>query len=132
MKQYKCIFGVDVSKKIIDVTLLKDGEKTHRQFQNDSKGMNDLMSWFSELQLDTGNTLFCMEATGLYCFPLTQFLAGNKIDIWIEHAAQIKNATALNRGKNDKVEAGRIAVYAARNLDRLRLWRPASNTIEKI
>jgi transposase len=132
MKQYKWIFGVDVSKKTIDVTMIKDGKQIHRQFQNDATGMDDLMNWFSELDLDTRDTLFCMEATGLYCFALTQFLANHTIDVWIEHAAQIKNATALNRGKNDKVDSGRIAVYAVKNLDRLRLWKPASNTIEKI
>jgi transposase len=132
MKQYKWIFGVDVSKKTIDVTMIKDGKQIHRQFQNDATGMDDLMNWFSELDLDTSDTLFCMEATGLYCFALTQFLANHTIDVWIEHAAQIKNATALNRGKNDKVDSGRIAVYAVKNLDRLRLWKPASNTIEKI
>lgn len=123
---------MDVSKKTIDVTMLKDGRQMHRQFQNDVTGMEDLMNWFSELDLDTGDTLFCMEATGLYCFALTEFLASHSIDVWIEHAAQIKNAAALNRGKTDKVDSGRIAVYAAKNLDRLRLWKPASNTIEKI
>jgi transposase len=119
-------------QKTIDVTMIKDGKQIHRQFQNDAPGMDDLMNWFSELDLDTRDTLFCMEATGLYCFALTQFLANHTIDVWIEHAAQIKNATALNRGKNDKVDSGRIAVYAVKNLDRLRLWKPASNTIEKI
>src|SRR5687768_17901506 len=90
------------------------------------------MKWLSELSLSYENTLFCMEATGLYCFGLTQFLTTNSIDIWIEHAAQIKKATALTRGKNDKVDSQRIALYAAKNLDRLRLWKPVNATLEKI
>ena len=73
-----------------------------------------------------------MEATGLYCFPLTHFLASHSIDTWIEHAAQIKKATALARGKNDKVDSQRIAAYATKNLDRLRLWKPVDATLEKI
>jgi transposase len=132
MKQYKWIFGVDISKRTIDVTLVLDGKQIHRQFQNDGTSMEDLMNWFSELNLNASDTLFCMEATGLYCFALTQFLVSHAIDVWIEHAAQIKNATALNRGKNDKTDSGRIAIYATKNLDRLRLWKPAGNTIEKI
>jgi transposase len=132
MKQYRHFFGVDISKKTIDVTLAKELEPTHRQFSNDTQGMNELMKWLTELNLSYENTLFCMEATGLYCFGLTQFLTTNSIDIWIEHAAQIKKANALDRGKNDKVDSRRIALYATKNLDRLRLWKPMNSTLEKI
>ncbi len=132
MKQYKYFFGVDISKKTIDVTLAKDAQLIHRQFSNDSTGMDELMQWLRELDLNFSNVLFCMEATGLYCFPLTQFLAGNAIDIWIEHAAQIKKASSLDRGKNDKIDSRRIAIYASKNIDRMRLWKPLSSTLEKI
>ena len=132
MKQYNHFFGVDVSKKTIDITHAHNQEFVHRQFTNNDDGMKDLLEWFGEISLDFECTLFCMEATGLYCFPLTQFLAANSIDIWIEHAAQIKKATALARGKNDKVDSYRIAMYAIKNLDRLRLWKPMSTTLEKI
>ena len=132
MKQYTHFFGVDISKKTIDVTLLKDMQLTHRQFSNDAQGINELMQWLSELNLSYDSALFCMEATGLYCFALTQFLAVNSIDTWIEHAVQIKRANALDRGKNDKVDSRRIAVYATKNLDRLRLWKPMGSTLEKI
>jgi len=132
MKGYKYFFGVDISKKTIDVALSKQGQLTHRQFDNDPPGMEQLMQWFRELNLQFDDVLFCMEATGLYCFPLTSFLTSHCIDIWIEHAAQIKRANAFNRGKNDKIDAQRIAAYAEKNLDRLRLWRPMSKTLEKI
>jgi transposase len=132
MKQYDHVFGVDVSKKTVDITHVINQEFTHRQFSNDETGMEQLMDWLKELELDFDTTLFCMEATGLYCFPLTRFLAAHSIDIWIEHAAQIKKATALTRGKNDKVDSHRIAVYATKNLDRLRLWKPMNTTLEKI
>ena len=132
MKQYKYFFGVDISKKTIDVTLAKEAQLIHRQFSNDSTGMDELMQWFRELNLNFSDVLFCMEATGLYCFPLTQFLAENAIDIWIEHAAQIKKASSLDRGKNDKIDSRRIAVYASKNIDRMRLWKPLSSTLEKI
>ena len=132
MKQYDHVFGVDVSKKTVDITHVINQEFTHRQFSNDEAGMEQLMDWLKELKLEFDTTLFCMEATGLYCFPLTRFLAAHSIDIWIEHAARIKKATALIRGKNDKVDSQRIAVYATKNLDRLRLWKPMNTTLEKI
>ena len=132
MKQYHHVFGVDVSKKTVDITHVINQQFTHRQFSNDEFGMEQLMDWLKELQLDFDTTLFCMEATGLYCFTLTHFLASHSIDTWIEHAAQIKKATALARGKNDKVDSQRIAAYATKNLDRLRLWKPVDATLEKI
>ena len=132
MKQYHHVFGVDASKKTVDITHVINQQFTHRQFSNDESGMEQLMDWLKELQLDFDTTLFCMEATGLYCFTLTHFLASHSIDTWIEHAAQIKKATALARGKNDKVDSQRIAVYAIKNLDRLRLWKPVDTTLEKI
>ncbi len=132
MKQYKYFFGVDVSKRTVDVTLMKDDIPNHRQFSNDSVGMDELMQWLNELIPEFDNVLFCMEATGLYCFPLTQFLTSKAIDLWIEHAAQIKKTIAFDRGKNDKIDSRRIAVYASKNLDRLRLWKPVSSTLEKI
>jgi transposase len=132
MKQYNYFFGVDVSKRTLDITLVKDSVSTHRQFFNDAAGMEELMQWLKTLAVDFSQTLFCMEATGLYCFVLTEFLAQNKIDTWIEHAAQIKKSTALARGKNDKVDSKRIALYASKNGDRLRLWKPTPTTLQKI
>jgi transposase len=132
MKKYNYFFGVDISKKTVDITCIINQEMTHRQFANDPEGMQLLLQWLKELNIAFEQTLFCMETTGLYCFPLTEFLTSNEIDTWIEHAVQIKKATALNRGKNDKVDSKRIAVYATKNLDRLRLWKPMNTTLQKI
>ena len=132
MKKYKYFFGVDVSKKTVDITYILNQTIIHQQFTNDQEGMQLLLQWLKELNISFDQALFCMEATGLYCFPLTHFLAEHSIDIWIEHAAQIKKATALTRGKNDKVDSQRIALYATKNLDRLRLWKPVNATLEKI
>ena len=132
MKQYDHIFGVDVSKKTVDITHYCHGEFIHRQFLNNETGMNDLLEWLKEVAGLFAGTLFCMEATGLYCFPLTRFLAANSIDIWIEDASRIKKSSAFTRGKNDKVDSLRIVVYATRNLDKLQLWKPMNATLEKI
>lgn len=132
MKKYNYFFGVDISKKTVDITYIINEEMSHRQFTNDPEGMQQLLQWLKELNISFEQTLFCMETTGLYCFPLTQFLTTNEIDTWIEHAVQIKRATVLDRGKNDKVDSKRIAVYATKNLDRLRLWKPMNTTLQKI
>lgn len=132
MKQYNYFFGVDVSKKTVDITLLHQQQFTHFCFGNNDEGMEALKKWLKQLKNNLCDTIFCMEATGLYCYPLTVFLAKNSIDTWVEHASLIKNSSAFERGKNDKVDSKRIATYCSKNLDRIRLWQPLDSTIEKI
>lgn len=121
-----------MSKKTIDIVYTDRKISIHKKFTNDQSGMSGLTQWLVQNKASDQDTLFCMETTGLYCFTLTHFLCSKGIDVWLEHSATIKRSTALDRGKNDKVDAYRIAVYATRNLDRLRLWKPMESTLEKI
>ena len=41
---------------------------------------------------------------------------------WVEHAPHLAASTGLSRGKTDQADARRIAAYAARFVDRARLW----------
>lgn len=132
MKEYKHFYGVDVSKSTVDIAYTDKQIFVHQQFSNDAEGMEQLMHWIAKNKTSSKDTLFCMETTGLYCFTLTHFLCTKFMDVWVEHSAAIKKATALSRGKNDKVDAHRIALYATKNLDRLRLWKPMEATLEKI
>jgi transposase len=132
MKSYNYFFGVDVSKRTVDITSLINQKTEHRRFDNDPEGMGLLLHWLKESNIVFEQTLFCMETTGLYCFPLTAFLTTNEIDTWVEHAARIKKATALSRGKNDKIDSQRIATYASKNLEKVRLWKPVGTTLQQI
>jgi len=132
MKEYKNFYGVDVSKQTIDIAHSDRQSIVHRKFNNDPAGMDQLMTWLNDNNTELASTLFCMEATGLYCLTLTHFLSTHSIDVWIEHSVAIKKATALARGKNDKVDSIRIVSYALKNLDRLRLWKPMDSTLEKV
>lgn len=132
MKEYKQFYGVDVSKKTVDIVYTDKQQTVHQKFTNDPAGMDQLTDWLVKNQASPEDTLFCMETTGLYCFTLTHFLCSRAIDVWVEHSATIKKATGLARGKNDKVDAQRIALYATKHLDRLRLWRPMDTTLERI
>jgi transposase len=99
MKDYVHFYGVDVSKKTVDIVYTDKQVTIHQKFNNDVSGMDQLLQWLTENNASASNTLFCMEATGLYCLTLTNFLYSKSIDVWIEHASTIKRATALARGK---------------------------------
>ncbi|WP_232074011.1 IS110 family transposase [Spirosoma aureum] len=66
-------------------------------------------------QLPTWNpaeALFCMEHTGIYNAHLLDFLHKLHVPIWLENSLQIKQSGGMQRGKNDTVDAQRIAEYA--------------------
>ena len=134
MKEYKQIYGVDVSKKSVDIVYTDKQVTVHQKFTNDLAGTKQLTGWLAQNQASPEDTLFCMETTGLYCFTLTHFLCSRSIDVWVEHSTTIKRATALARGKNDKIDAQRISpsldFYDQRkDLRKGRIVNPAKNEI---
>ena len=103
--------GIDVSKKTIDVMLHEDG--SYHQFDNTVKGYKAMLVWLKrQTNLSLNQVRICFEHTGLYSLPLAVFLTEQKISFCMESALQIKRSLGLVRGKNDKVDAKRIAEYA--------------------
>jgi transposase len=134
--QYRFYIGVDVSKATLDVALIDDRHREviqHIQVSNDDEGIRQMLIWLNTHEgFQIEQTLFCMEATGLYCYPLLQFLHQHQAATWVENAIQIKRSLGVQRGKNDKVDAKRIAQYACKNNDKVRLWQPRREQVEQL
>lgn len=126
--------GADISKDTIDVQLRNANESIVKgQFENTSKGMKAMDKQMSGHKgFDWDKTLVCMEFTGIYVNPFLNFLMLKKGNIWIERALQIKNSMGMVRGKDDRVDAERIADYACRYQDQARLWTPSRPVIAKL
>jgi transposase len=77
-------------------------------------------------------TLFCMEHTGVYCRLLSGYLTENKYHVWLEMPVQIIRSLGLQRGKNDYVDAMRIAEYAYLKKDKAVLWQPPREVLLQI
>jgi transposase len=69
---------------------------------------------------------------GIYNNHLLNFLHSKQANIWLEHPIHIKDSLGMIRGKNDKVDAQRIANYAYKNRDEVRLWVPKRDVIQKL
>jgi transposase len=126
MKTFNFFLGIDVSKLTLDYSLLKDG-KVLCSFkgENTPKGIQSMLDkMVKEKKVVLDQTLFCMEHTGIYCYHLTNVLHQNDLAICLENPTQIKYSMGLQRGKNDKVDAQRIARYAYKNRDSIKLWTP--------
>ena len=52
--------------------------------------------------------------------------------IWLENATHIQLSLGLQRGKNDQLDAKRIALFAYKNREDVQLWVPARQVIIKL
>lgn len=118
--------GIDVSKQTIDVAfIMQEGEqKTQpcwKVFANNDQGFCQMKTWLQNNQVPFNeDTLFVIENTGLYHRQLVSFCNKHQLGLCIENGAQVKWSLGIARGKSDKVDSRRLAVYAVRFADRLR------------
>lgn len=76
--------------------------------------------------------LFCMENTGIYNNGLVNYLLKCNAQIWVEMPLRIKKAGGFERGGDDKTASIKIAWYAIRYQDSVKMWQPADSSMEKI
>src|SRR5690349_8308823 len=113
---YSFFIGIDVSKEYLDAGLL-DGHSPdiiiHHKVSNSDEGITDLLAWLQQHDgFTVKQSLFCLEHTGMYNFALLQFFSKHNCNVWVENPIEIKRSLGVQRGKNDKVDAIRIAQYA--------------------
>lgn len=134
MDKVKVFVGIDVSKEWLDFACFQPGQGIiyKAQCANNGSGIGRVMKEIRKFcKVGTGDLLFCLEHTGIYC---TSFLAyASKLDllVWQESAWKIKGSQSP-RGKSDAMDAARIAEYAYRYRDRARLWVPEPEAIGRL
>jgi transposase len=68
------------------------------------------------------DVLVCAEYTGKYTYPLCLSCQKVGVGLWLENPYVIKHSDGLQRGKNDRQDARKIARYARRYEDKARLF----------
>src|ERR1700712_4782574 len=133
---FKNFVGIDISKTWFDAALIKADDPSiviHGQFSQKLEGLKKMQAWLhkQDVLLD-GQTLFCMEYTGIYNTGLVNYLVKAKAALWVEMPLRIKKAGGFERGTDDRAAAVKIAWYALRYVDRVKLWQPIDSNIESI
>ncbi len=132
--EFTYFIGIDVSKNELDFAVMQG--KTHlfhRELVNNPQVIAAFLKELGKLPgFALSHAVFCMEHTGIYGNHLLGCLHKKKANICLEAASQIKNSLGNIRGKNDKVDAIRIAEYAYKNRDELRLWQPKRGVIQQL
>lgn len=126
--------GVDISKATLDRAVF-DGKSIVLQSQsaNSETGIKTTLKLIRALPGFTlRESVCCMEHTGIYNAQAINHLCKNKLPLWLESSLQIKKAGGLQRGKTDTIDAVRIAEYAYRFRDKMRLWQPPRLVLQKL
>lgn len=119
--KFKSFIGVDVSKLSLDIcSITEDGEIKNFKIDNTSKSLKIFFKRITTC-INLQETLVCGEFTGHYSNILRSYCLDNEIPLWLESGAEIKLRSGVQRSKSDKVDAERIADYAMRYNDKVRL-----------
>jgi transposase len=126
--------GVDVSKKKLDFCVMFEGKVLREeQVANHQGAVAGLIGELKkDLEMDNEQFLICAEHTGQYTFPLACACKSVECRLWLENPSQIKYSSGMQRGKNDRVDAKRIAIYAARFGDKVRYYDRPTEQIERL
>lgn len=132
--EFTYFIGTDVSKNELDFAVMQGRTLLfHREILNKQEAIHGFVKELLGLPgFELGKAVFCMEHTGIYNNPLLAYLHKKKANVCLEAASQIKNSLGNIRGKNDKVDAIRIAEYAYRNREGLRLWQPKREVVQRL
>lgn len=133
MKDFYFI-GVDVSKKKLDFCVLFEKKVVLEEvIPNDQRAIISLIQHLErDLGVDNTRMLICAEHTGKYTYQLICACEAIDCKLWIENPSNIKYSAGLQRGKNDKTDAKRIAVYASRFGDKVHYYKRPDQEIERL
>ena len=132
--KFNSFIGIDVSKLWIDISLLTvEGEIIDFRCKNTASDIKKIFSkLFKDNDLRKDNVLICAEYTGHYSNPLKVLCFKNDYNLWLESGAEIRLRSGVIRSKSDKVDALRIAEYAKRYIDKVKLQTIDDDTLEEL
>lgn len=127
MQQIPTFIGIDISKLTLDVCVLQGNAKQSYVINNEPKSIKAFFTSLTSSHLYVG-----MENTGCYNYHLYQVLSDMGLDYYVIPPIHLKKSLGLSRGKNDKIDALRIACFVELNIKRLSVYRPQRTAVKKL
>jgi transposase len=127
--------GIDISNEVLDISLMDAnvyGDFKDKKINNSFTGFEQMYEWLEKQNLKFEECLFCMEHTGTYGLLLFAWLSQMDLDYCVEPGLKIKRSLGVVRGKNDKIDARRLADYAYTNKAKLRTFNLPSTLLIQI
>jgi transposase len=113
MIEKKLSIGIDISKRTLDICVMGEGVLDHYSIKNNQKSIKSFIH-NTKKKYGVKRVELCMENTGLYNWPLYSVCDELEIPIFVINPFHLKRSVGLVRGKNDKIDAERIASYIKR------------------
>ena len=116
----KIYVGIDISKEKCNLCY-RHGLEIVREEEclNEIKALKKaIKAALKAVEAMEEEVLICAEYTGRYIYPLTVACQELDLFLWLDDPTRIKNSMGLTRGKNDAIDAARIAEYAFRYSDK--------------
>ena len=114
--KFKEVIGVDVGKITNEARIHTN--QLSISFKNNTKAFKAFkafLNWIKEnVNCTLNGVLIAFEHTGIYSFPLIVFLTDEKINFIIIPGLEIRRSLGIQRGKDDRIDAQKIALYAYR------------------
>lgn len=123
--------GIDISKLKFDARI--HSNQMFETFENSLKGFKQLVKWhLKNSSYSSEQTLFVFEHTGLYSHQLSLFLSEKGIPFKLVPGLAIKRSIGIVRGKDDKIDATKIALYGYRLREEITPTKLASTAIMRL
>ncbi len=116
-----CYVGIDVSKLTLDVCIRCGNTLRHLQIKNTAVAIRKLVK---QLKQEKADVVIGMENTGRYNYALYAELATTPFTAFVINPLHLKKSMGLVRGKNDRVDAERIASFIETHRHTLKPWVP--------
>lgn len=133
--KFHWFIGIDVSKAKLDSSFCHSDSPDHyihQQFPNTTAGFRQLLSWLKKQKVDLRNSFFCFEHTGHYTLALCCFLQDQGLAYTLVSPLHLKRSMGITRGKNDRIDAQRIAQFASMHQPRLKPMQLPSACLLKL
>ena len=116
----KIYVGIDISKEKCNLCYRRGLEIVREEeCLNEIKALKKaIKAALKAVEAVEEEVLICAEYTGRYIYPLTVACQELDLFLWLDDPTRIKNSMGLTRGKNDVIDAARIAEYAFRYSDK--------------
>ena len=121
--------GIDVSNKTLDICVKEFGKSTFYTIEN---SITSCKKFFNKFKDSSNKTYVAMENTGRYNYNLYEALEKFSFLVYVINPIHIKKSLGLVRGKNDQVDAERIACFIEKNHMDLPQWQPNTLAIKKL
>lgn len=129
--KFKEFIGIDISKLTFDFRI--HSNQIASCFENNNSGFLKMIKLVEKsISCKKNEVLYALEHTGLYSLPISIYLSENNYHYVLLPGLELKRSLGIQRGKNDKIDAKRIAEYVSQKNGKIKPSHLPSKNILKI